>query len=89
MLISIFVKSAAARNKVGGSHDGRLIVSVMAAAVDGAANAAVISTLAKVLKIPKSDIRVKSGLTSKRKVIEIAIEIDEIQRRISELQNQH
>ena len=88
MLIPIYVKPAAFKNKVGGMHDGRLIVSVTAPAVDGAANNSVIAVLAKALEIPKSDLHVKSGLTSRREMIEIADETF-AHLRISELQNQH
>ena len=71
MLISVYVKPGSSRTSVGGTHDDRLVISVTSAAVDGAANTAVISALAKALNIPKRDIRIKSGLTSKRKVIDI------------------
>ena len=71
MLISVYVKPGSSRTSVGGTFDDRLIVSVTSAAVDGAANSAVIAALAKALEISKRDIRIKSGLTSKRKIIEV------------------
>jgi uncharacterized protein YggU (UPF0235/DUF167 family) len=61
------------------------VVAVTAAAVDGAANLAVIKAIAQALKISKSDVTVKSGLTSKRKVLEVRI-MD--QKMISLLRNQ-
>ncbi|MEI6867120.1 MAG: DUF167 domain-containing protein [Actinomycetes bacterium] len=85
MLVPVYVKPGAAHNRVGGSRDDRLVISVTAQAVDGSANEAVIKLLADVLKIPKRDIQVKSGLTSKRKMLIIS---GEFQKVISELQNQ-
>ncbi|MEI6216194.1 MAG: DUF167 domain-containing protein [Actinomycetes bacterium] len=85
MLVPIYVKPGSAHNHVGGSRDDRLMISVTAQAVDGSANEAVIKLLAEVLKIPKRDIQVKSGLTSKRKMLIIS---GEFQKVISELQNQ-
>lgn len=85
MLISVYVKPSSSRNRVGGVHDDLLVVAVTAAAVDGAANVAVIKAIAQALKISKSDVTVKSGLTSKRKVLEVSI-MDE--KLISLLRNQ-
>ena len=85
MLVSVYVKPGSSRNRVGGVHDDRLVVAVTAAAVDGAANLAVIKAIAQALKISKSDVTVKSGLTSKRKVLEVRI-MDE--KMISLLRNQ-
>ncbi|HWW49181.1 MAG TPA: DUF167 domain-containing protein [Xanthobacteraceae bacterium] len=54
--------------------DGRAVlkVRVRAIAESGAANAAVIQLLAKALKVPKSSIKVLSGVTSRHKQIAIA-----------------
>lgn len=85
MLVPVYVKPGSSRTHVGGTHDDRLIVNVSAAAVDGGANAAVIAAVAEALKIPKRDVRIKSGLTSRRKVLNVQISDAES---ISVLRNQ-
>ena len=52
-------------------HDGLIKVRVAAPPVEGAANQALVEFLANRLRIPKSRVRVVSGLTSRRKVLEI------------------
>ena len=49
------------------------IVSVKERAIEGRANEAVIKLLAEHFKVSRSQVRLISGATSKRKVIEIAI----------------
>jgi len=48
-----------------------LKIRLAAPPVDGAANKELIKYLAKLLKIPKSNIRVISGTSSKRKLLDI------------------
>lgn len=50
-------------------HDGRLKIAVTAPAVDGAANAAVLETLARALGVAKRNLTVISGQTSRRKTV--------------------
>ena len=75
--VSVRVKPGSSRAKVGGSHDGALIVAVNAQPVDGAANTAVISALSDALDVKKSLIRVISGHTARTKIIAIETEEDE------------
>lgn len=51
--------------------DGSLAVWVAAPPVEGKANEAVLEGLAKYFRVPKSAIIIKSGLSGKRKLIEI------------------
>ena len=51
--------------------EGVLKARVSAPAVDGAANEALIRLLAGVLDVPRSDIRLVTGATARRKVIAI------------------
>ena len=55
--------------RVEGVNDGILRVRVMAPAVDGAANAALIRVLAAELGIARSDIRIVAGATSRQKLV--------------------
>ncbi len=86
MQISVYVKPGSSRNRVGGSHDERLVVAVTAAAVDGAANSAVVAALSDALNTPKRNIRIKSGLTGKRKIVEVDGDFQEV---ISQLLKEH
>jgi uncharacterized protein len=69
--ICLYVQPGASKTQIAGIHDGLIKVRVAAPPVDGAANQALVEFVAKRLRIPKSRIRVVSGLTSKRKVLEI------------------
>ena len=69
--ICLYVQPGASKTQIAGMHDGLTKVRVAAAPVDGAANQALVEFVAKRLRIPKSRIRVVSGLTSRRKVLEI------------------
>ncbi|MEI6406976.1 MAG: DUF167 domain-containing protein [Actinomycetes bacterium] len=86
MQISVYVKPGSSRNRVGGSHDDRLVVAVTAAAVDGAANSAVVIALSDALNTPKRNIHIKSGLTGKRKIVEVDGDFQEL---ISQLLKEH
>lgn len=51
-----------------------LVVRVKVRAVDGKANEAVVKLLAKYFDVPKTKIRLKSGATSRVKIIEVQTE---------------
>ena len=65
------VQPRASRNECVGEHDGALRVRLAAPPVDGAANEALVEFLAKVLHVAKRDVKIVSGATSKRKIVEI------------------
>jgi uncharacterized protein (TIGR00251 family) len=54
---------------VEGVLDGVLKVRVTAAAVEGAANTALIRLLAEVLDVPRRDVRIVAGATSRQKLV--------------------
>lgn len=61
----------ARRDELAGERDGRLLLRVTAAPVDGKANAAVCALLAKAAGVPKGAVRVVRGETSRDKVVRI------------------
>jgi len=62
-----------------------VVVRVNAPPVDGAANDAVIAALAEALDVPKRDIRIAAGATSRNKSLEIAgLSSEEIARRLAQ-----
>jgi uncharacterized protein (TIGR00251 family) len=70
--ISVKVIPGAKEDSIQTSIDGNLKVWVKGKPVDGEANRAVITLLAKYYDVPKRNVVIKSGLTSRNKIIEIS-----------------
>ena len=58
--------------KIAGARDGRLLIRVAAAPVDGAANDALLAFLSGILKVAVRQIRVSAGAHSRNKIVMIA-----------------
>jgi uncharacterized protein len=58
---------------------------VAAPPVDGAANGALLSLLAKALRLPKSSLALVAGETSRTKTVEIAVDPAELSARLEAL----
>jgi uncharacterized protein (TIGR00251 family) len=56
---------------VVGTFGAALKVRLLAPPVDGAANDALVALLAKELEVPRRDVRIVHGSTSRAKVVEI------------------
>ena len=69
--INVRVIPRARQNKITVENDGCLRVHITAAPVDGAANDAVIKILAEYFDMPKSQIKIIRGATSRNKVVEL------------------
>lgn len=65
------VKPNSKQQKIAEQEDGSLIVHLKSPPIDGKANQELIKLLAEKFGVPKSYIRIKSGLTSKQKIVEI------------------
>jgi uncharacterized protein (TIGR00251 family) len=78
LLLSLYVQPRSSRNEIAGLHGDALKLRLTTPPVDGKANKAVISFLAKSLKIPKSAVVIQSGLRSRTKKI-LLIGVDEEQ----------
>jgi uncharacterized protein (TIGR00251 family) len=72
IVIDVRVIPRAGRSEVAGIRDGALLVRLNAPPVDGAANAELIALLADTLGVPRRDVRITSGATSKRKCVAVA-----------------
>lgn len=70
MILSVLVKPGSKTDSVEKLGED-LVVRTKARAVDGKANEAVVKLIAEYLGIPKTRVRIKSGLASRHKVIEI------------------
>ena len=83
--VEVRVVPRSPRTAIDGIRDGRVVVRVNAPPVDGAANDAVIAALAEALDVPRRDIRIAAGATSRNKSLEIAgLSREEIARRLAQ-----
>lgn len=69
--INLRVIPRARQNKIDVGENGVYRVHITAVPVDGAANVAVIKMMAEYFDVPKSQIKIVRGETSRDKVIEI------------------
>ena len=67
--LAIHLVPRSKRLGVLGTHDGALKVAVNAPPVDGAANEALLDFLAKILKLPKRQVTLAAGASSRRKLV--------------------
>lgn len=67
MILELHVQPGASRSEFAGRHGERIKVRLAARAVDGKANEALIEFLAEHFRVPKSRVRIVSGLKSRQK----------------------
>ncbi len=72
VIVDIHVIPNASRTQADGEHDGGLRVRLHAPPVDGKANLALQAWLAESLGLPKRDIELIRGQTSKRKQLRVS-----------------
>lgn len=73
MLLSVYIQPNSSKSEISGEHDGMLKIRIASPAVDGKANRELVKFLAKHFKIKKNQITIKSGETSRRKILKINI----------------
>jgi uncharacterized protein (TIGR00251 family) len=71
LLLTLHIQPGAKKSGVAGRHGDALKIRVAAPPADGKANAALLDFLARWLQIPKSALCLKSGQTSRRKVVRV------------------
>ena len=69
--LDVYVQPRAASTGIAGMHDGRVRIRIAAAAVDNAANLALIEFLAGHCGVPRRQVRIIGGATGRRKRVEI------------------
>ncbi len=69
--LTLHIQPGAKTTEFAGLHGDALKIRLAAPPVDGKANEALIKFVAETLKLPKSAITLKSGQTSRRKVLEV------------------
>jgi uncharacterized protein (TIGR00251 family) len=80
--LTLHIQPGARKTEVAGIHGDALKIRLVAAPVDGKANAALIAFVADRLGLAKSAIRLKSGQTSRRKVLEISAAPEDTAQRL-------
>lgn len=87
--VAVRVKPGASRTKVGGGYDGALgpalVVSVSARAVDGKATEAALRAVAEALGVSPRSVSLRSGHTSRDKLLLIENPPDGLAERLSRL----
>ena len=71
MQITVKVKPNSKEQKIIEEVDGSLTIRLKSPPVDGKANEELIKVLSKKYHVPKSYIRIKSGISSRQKLVEI------------------
>lgn len=66
-MLALHVQPGAARSGVAGVHGDALKIRLAARAADGAANAELVRFLAETFGVPKRDVTIEAGETSRRK----------------------
>lgn len=73
--LKIHLQPNAKRNEICGIYDDEYIkIAITTPPIDGKANETLIKFLSKELRIPKSNITITKGLTSRNKTLEIESE---------------
>ncbi len=68
---NVRVQPKASSDRIMGEYNGALKIAVTTAPEGGKANRAVVKLLAKLLRVPKADIEIISGATSRNKRLKI------------------
>jgi uncharacterized protein (TIGR00251 family) len=69
--LTLHIQPGAKKTEFAGRHGDALKIRLAAPPVDGKANEALIKFVADTLKLPKSAVNLKSGQSSRHKVLEI------------------
>jgi uncharacterized protein (TIGR00251 family) len=69
--LEVYIQPGASKSEVAGLHDGVIKIRIAAPAVENAANRALVEFVADELGIAKRCVRVVSGMSGRRKVLEI------------------
>ncbi len=71
LCVRLHVQPRAKHSEISGTHNGALKMKITAPPVDDAANRAVIEYFSSLFGIPKSNLRIISGLKSREKTLQI------------------
>jgi len=81
--LAVWVTPGAPRSEIAGVADGRLRLRLAAPAHEGKANAELIRLVAKTLGVPRRQIDLARGATSRRKLLRVhGVTLEEARRRL-------
>jgi uncharacterized protein (TIGR00251 family) len=69
--LTLHIQPGAKKTEIAGLHGDALKIRLAAPPVDGKANEALIEFVAETLRLAESAVNLKSGQTSRRKVLEV------------------
>jgi uncharacterized protein YggU (UPF0235/DUF167 family) len=69
--VTIHVRPGSSRERVGGTHDGALVVRIREAPEGGRATEAALRALARAVGLPARSVTLVQGVTSRRKTVDI------------------
>jgi uncharacterized protein (TIGR00251 family) len=69
--LQVYIQPRACKSEIAGMHDDVIKIRIAAPAIENAANLALIDFIAQHLGIAKRRVRLVSGATSRRKLLEI------------------
>lgn len=72
VLLSLYIQPRSSRNRIVGLHDKAVKLSITTPPVDGKANKAVISYLAKLFGLPKTALCIVQGEKSRAKLVALS-----------------
>lgn len=70
--LTLHIQPGARKTEFAGQHGDALKIRLAAPPVDGKANAALVDFIATALGLPRTAVTLKSGQTSRRKVVEVS-----------------
>ena len=84
MKIIVYIQPSAKKAGYAGLYNNMPKIKITAPPVDGAANSEIIKIFARLLNIPKSQIEISAGLTSRTKTLSINADItdEEVMKKI-------
>lgn len=80
--LTLHIQPGAKKTELSGLHGEALKIRLAAPPVDGKANSALIEFLAARLGIARSLVSLKSGLSSRRKVVEVNLDAATVRERL-------
>lgn len=69
--ITVFAQPKASKNEVIGPHNGAIKIKITAPPIEGRANEAIIEFFSDLFKIPKRNIQLYRGGTSRNKIFQL------------------
>lgn len=72
LILTLHIQPGAKKTEIAGEHGDALKIRLAAPPVDGKANAALLEFIADRLGVAKGAVILKSGQTSRRKVVEVS-----------------